>query len=48
MRQLLSELRQIAALPVGELRAAADGVAQDLRGLDNRIQQANWMYELKE
>ena len=48
MRQLRSELRQIAALPVGELRAAADGVAQQLRELDNRIQQANWSYELEE
>lgn len=48
MRQMRSELRQIAALPVGELRAAADGVAQELRALDNRIQQANWTHDLEE
>lgn len=48
MRQMRSELRQIAALPVAELRAAADGVAQELRELDNRIQQANWTHDLEE
>ncbi|HCS61343.1 MAG TPA: hypothetical protein DIW46_08110 [Microbacterium sp.] len=48
MRQMRSELRQIAALPVGELRAAADGVAQELRALDNRIQQANWTHDLED
>ncbi|MDQ0644418.1 DIP1984 family protein [Microbacterium murale] len=48
MRQMRSELRQIAALPVAELRAAADGIAQELRELDNRIQQANWTYDLEE
>lgn len=47
-RQMRSELRQIAALPVAELRAKADRVAQDLRELDNRIQQANWTSELEE
>src|SRR5690606_20179874 len=47
-RQMRSELRQIAALPVAELRTAADGVAQELRELDNRIQQANWTHDLEE
>lgn len=48
MRQMRSELRQIAALPVGQLRDAADGVAQELRELDNRIQHANWTNDLEE
>ncbi|CAH0160006.1 DIP1984 family protein [Microbacterium foliorum] len=48
LRQMRSELRQISALPVAELRSRADAVAQELRELDNRIQQANWMHELKE
>lgn len=48
LRQMRSELRQISALPVGELRARADRVAQELRELDNRIQQANWSNDLKE
>lgn len=48
LRQMRSELRQISALPVAELRSRADAVAQELRELDNRIQQANWLHELKE
>ena len=47
-RQMRSELRQISALPGAELRAKADRVAQELRELDNRIQQANWLHDLKE
>lgn len=47
-RQMRSELRQISALPVAELRADADRVAQELRELDNRIQQANWTNDLEE
>lgn len=47
-RQMRSELRQVAALPVAELRARADAVAAELRELDNRIQQANWTSELEE
>lgn len=47
-RQLRSELRQISALPVRELRARADAVAQQLRELDVRIQQANWAHDLVE
>lgn len=45
-RQLRSELRQISALPVAELRRRADGIAQQTRELDARIQQANWNVEL--
>jgi len=48
LRQMRSELRQISALPVAELRSRADAVAQQLRELDNRIQQANWLHDLKE
>lgn len=48
LRQMRSELRQISALPVGELRSRADAVAQELRELDNRIQQANWLHDLEE
>ena len=47
-RQMRSELRKISALPVAELRTRADAVAQELRELDNRIQQANWTNELEE
>ena len=45
-RQLRSELRQLAALLVAELRSRADGVARDVRELDVRIQRANWEVEL--
>lgn len=48
MRQMRSELRQFAALPVADLRAQADDVARELRELDSRIQQANWLHDLKE
>ncbi|BDZ39430.1 DIP1984 family protein [Microbacterium suwonense] len=48
MRQMRSELRQFAALPVAELRARADDVARQLRELDGRIQQANWGHDLDE
>lgn len=48
IRQMRSELRQVAALPVVELRTRADAVAVELRELDNRIQQANWSSELDE
>ncbi|WP_312173442.1 DIP1984 family protein [Microbacterium sp.] len=47
-RQMRSELRQLAALPVADLRAQADAAAKELRELDNRIQQANWTRELEE
>ena len=48
LRQMRSELRQIAALPVADVRTRADAVAQQLRELDNRIQQANWLHDLEE
>ncbi|WP_194762844.1 DIP1984 family protein [Microbacterium sp. UFMG61] len=47
-RQMRSELRQLAALPVADLREQADAAAKELRELDNRIQQANWTHELEE
>lgn len=47
-RQLRSELREISALSVSELHAQATGIAQELRELDSRIQQANWTHELLE
>ncbi|KQS60902.1 hypothetical protein ASG36_08680 [Geodermatophilus sp. Leaf369] len=47
-RQLRSELRQVTALPVRELRTRADDVARQLRELDVRIQQANWTHDLLE
>ncbi|MFI7273854.1 DIP1984 family protein [Streptomyces sp. NPDC049879] len=45
-RQLRSELRMLAALPVAGLRAEADAVAKEIRHLDLRIQQANWEADL--
>lgn len=45
-RQLRSELRQLSALPVGELRQRADGIARETRELDARIQRANWEVDL--
>ncbi|MFT2690599.1 DIP1984 family protein [Clavibacter zhangzhiyongii] len=45
-RQMRSELRQIAALPIREVRDRADDVARQLRELDARIQRANWEVEL--
>ena len=46
VRQLRSELRMLAALPVADLRDRADAVARELRELDVRIQQANWEVDL--
>lgn len=48
VRQLRSELKMLAALPVAELRSRADEVARELRELDIRIQRANWETELAE
>jgi hypothetical protein len=45
-RQLRSELRQLSALPVRELRGRADVVAREARELDTRIQRANWEVDL--
>jgi hypothetical protein len=47
-RQLRSELRQISALAVADLRRRADAVAKETRELDARIQQANWNVDLLE
>ncbi len=47
-RQLRSELRLIAALPIREVRDRADDAAKELRELDARIQRANWEVELVE
>ncbi|MFT2753191.1 DIP1984 family protein [Clavibacter sp. Sh2088] len=47
-RQMRSELRQIAALPIREVRDRADDAARELRELDARIQRANWEVELVE
>ena len=45
-RQLRSELRQLSALPVAELRREADDLARRYRELDVRLQEANWATEL--
>lgn len=45
-RQLRSELKMLAALPVSELRSRADQVARELRELDVRVQRANWEVDL--
>lgn len=47
-RQMRSELRQVSALPVPELRGHADTLARELRELDAQIQQANWLNDLIE
>ncbi|WP_111768306.1 DIP1984 family protein [Nakamurella deserti] len=47
-RQMRSELRQISALPVAELRRRADDTARDLRELDVQIQRTNWEVDLRE
>jgi hypothetical protein len=45
-RQLRSELRMIAALPVAELRERADDLARQLREVDTVIQRTNWEADL--
>ena len=45
-RQLRSELKMLAALPVAGLRSEADAVAREIRELDLRIQRANWEVDL--
>lgn len=45
-RQLRSELKMVSTLSVADLRARADGVAQELRNLDLRVQRANWEADL--
>jgi hypothetical protein len=46
VRQLRSELKMLSALPVAELRAQVDSIAQQHRELDVRIQQRNWEVDL--
>jgi hypothetical protein len=45
-RQLRSELKMLAALPVAQLRAQADDLARQIREIDVRIQQSNWEFDL--
>jgi hypothetical protein len=45
-RQLRSELKMLAALPVAQLRAQADDLARELRELDVSIQRSNWEVDL--
>ncbi|KJV03383.1 DIP1984 family protein [Rhodococcus sp. PML026] len=45
-RQLRSELVYVAALPVAELRSAADDVAKQIRLVDLEIQRVNWEFDL--
>ena len=47
-RQLRSELVYVAALPVTELRSAADDIAMQIRLVDLEIQRANWEFDLIE
>jgi hypothetical protein len=46
VRQLRSELKMLAALPVATLRAQADDLARQIRDLDVRIQRSNWEVDL--
>jgi hypothetical protein len=46
VRQMRSELRNVAAVPVSELRATADRLAQQHRELDIQIQRVNWEADL--
>ncbi|GAB3184532.1 hypothetical protein FHX75_11914 [Micromonospora palomenae] len=48
VRQLRSELKMLAALPVADLRGRADGLARELRELDVLIQRTNWEADLRE
>jgi hypothetical protein len=45
-RQLRSELQQVSAVQVADLRTEADQIAEANRRLDVRIQQAGWSAEL--
>jgi hypothetical protein len=45
-RQMRSELRYLSAVPVSELRTAADDAARQHRELDVRIQRVNWEADL--
>lgn len=45
-RRTRSELRDLAAVPVTELRTAADDMARQCRDLDVQIQRVNWQADL--
>ncbi|AZI41743.1 hypothetical protein EHF33_02425 [Deinococcus psychrotolerans] len=47
-RQTRSELRWVSHLPVRELQAQTDTLAQERRKLETEIQQANWQHDLLE
>ena len=46
-RRRVTELREVASLPVPALRAEADDLSQEHRELDTLIQQKNWETELQ-
>lgn len=46
-RQLRSELRELPALPIAQLRVEADELARTLRELDIVIQSTNWEADLR-
>ncbi|MFI6757666.1 DIP1984 family protein [Micromonospora sp. NPDC050417] len=48
VRQLRSELKMLAALPVAELRGQADRLAREVRELDMLIQRVNWEADVLE
>ncbi len=43
-----SEIRWLPAISVAEVQAGADKLSQELRKLDTRIQEANWLIDLSE
>lgn len=43
-----SEIRILPAIDVAALRKEADAVAKELRLIDNKLQQANWTFDLIE
>ncbi len=47
-RYMRSEMRFVAAVNVAEVQRLADTLARQYRGLDGRIQAANWLTEMAE
>lgn len=45
-RSMRSEIKVKSAVPVAEKRKELDALSQELRKLDSRIQQKNWLTEL--
>lgn len=43
-----SEVKQVASVDIRALRGEADGLAAELRQLDTRIQELNWLTDLSE